>query len=292
MSDGPPLLLSKRNNDAHKGAFGKVLLVGGSRGMSGAIALSAMGAIHTGSGLVTAAVPDRCLETVASFHPGVMTIPLADDSDGRFGLDAASDLSALIKNYDAIGVGPGMTTAAGSTRVTGRLVEANLPRVIDADAINCLAEVGFTDNLSLSNAVLTPHPGEFQRITGVPANNRAAQLDAAATIANQTGAVIVLKGGPSVVVGPQDTTDGQVAWTNTTGNPGMATAGSGDVLTGIVTSLMGQGLSCWNAAKLGVWIHGAAGDIAADRTGQAGMTCREILAALPKATAAATKSVD
>ena len=289
MKDEPPLLLPPRASDAHKGTFGKVLLVGGSRGMSGSIALSAIAALRTGSGLVTAAVPDRCVETVAAFHPGVMTLPLANDSKGCFRIDAATGLSSLVKKFDAIGCGPGMTAQPGSLRIVERLLQENVPRVLDADAINCLAQIGWPHAGVLSPFVLTPHPGEFQRISGVVASDRLAQIDAAKGLADRTGAVIVLKGGPTVVVGPAETTDGQIQWTNTTGNVGMATAGSGDVLTGVITSLLGQGLSIWNAARLGVWIHGTAGDIAADQVGQIGMTSVEIADALAAAARAATQ---
>ncbi len=290
MNTDPPLRLPPRTSDAHKGDFGKLLLVGGSRGMSGSIALASMAALHTGSGLVSAAVPDRCLETVASFHPGVMTIPISDNSQGRFSLDAATELSGLINRFDVIGCGPGMTTGEGSYRIVERLLQQKLPRVFDADALNCLAQIDlFAEMAADHDLVLTPHPGEFSRLSGVSASDRGAQIDAAKSIANSCRAVIVLKGGPTVIIGSADRTDGP--WTNTTGNAGMATAGSGDVLTGVITSLLGQGLSAWNAARLGVWIHGAAGDIAAQRLGQAGMTCLDIVAALPEATRAAESSV-
>ena len=128
--------------------------------------------------------------------------------------------------------------------------------------------------------VLTPHPGEFARLTGASAADRAAQIAAASKLAEQTNAVIVLKGAPSVIIASGD------VWTNVTGNPGMATAGSGDVLTGMITSLLGQGLSPWDAARLGVWIHGRAGDLAAQRLGQAGMTAETICSCVPEAVAA------
>ncbi len=257
--------------------------------MSGSIALSAIAALRTGSGLVTAAVPDRCLETVAAFHPGVMTLPLANDTKGCFRIDAAAGLSSLVKKFDAIGCGPGMTAQPGAIQIVERLLQETVPRVLDADAINCLAQIGWPQAGARSPFVLTPHPGEFQRISGVVASDRMAQINAAKGLADRTGIVIVLKGGPTVVVGSTETTNGQNQWTNTTGNAGMATAGSGDVLTGVITSLLGQGLSIWNAARLGVWIHGAAGDIAANQVGQTGMTSVEIAAALPEAAKAATE---
>ena len=279
MSDNltPPVQWVVRAFDAHKGDFGRVLLVGGSRGMSGSIAMSSVAALKTGSGLVTAAVPDRCLESVAAIHPAIMTVPIADDSQGRFSLDAAEQIAAMTKSYAAIGLGPGMTTMPGSLRLVQRLLDLrDKPRVFDADAINCLAELDWK-TAPKNDLVLTPHPGELERLTAVPASDRDRQIDAAKRLADQTGVVIVVKGGPTVVVGPAE------SWTNTTGNPGMATGGSGDVLTGVIVSLLGQGMPPWDAARLGVWVHGLAGDIAADQHGQAGMTALEILNALPAA---------
>jgi len=279
MNGQPPLRLPARERNAHKGCFGRTLLVGGSRGMCGSIALSAIASLRTGAGLVTAAVPDRCLESVAAFHPCLMTLAMPDDGSGCFSLDAATLLAGKLAGVTAIGCGPGMTTQPGSVRIVDRLLDAkSIARVLDADAINTLAALERIKNAEdLGPLVLTPHPGELERLTGAPASDRDAQIGAARTLAGQTGAVIVVKGGPTVVV------DREHDWTNTTGNPGMATAGSGDVLTGVIASLLGQRLSAWDAACLGVWVHGQAGDIAADLHGQPGMTAWEILDALPQA---------
>jgi ADP-dependent NAD(P)H-hydrate dehydratase len=263
-----------RHSMAHKGDFGRVLLIGGSRGMAGSIALSGIAALRTGSGLVSVAVPDRCLETVASFHPALMTIGLSDDGHGRFAISAAADLASILGSADALAVGPGMTRCVGSLAIVQRIVETfSVPRVFDADALNLMAEhqlLASIDQPRLSNVVLTPHPGELQRLTGVSPQDRDAQIDAAADLSKRTGAVVVVKGGPTVVV------RGDERWVNDTGNPGMATAGSGDVLTGMIASLMGQGLTSWDAARLGVHQHGAAGDRAASRIGRAALTALDI----------------
>ena len=274
----PPVRLAERASDAHKGNFGRALLVGGSRGMCGSIALSAVAALKTGSGLVTAAVPDRCLETVAAFHPCVMTRALADDGRGRFALAAAADIETVLSGASAVGCGPGMTVEAGSVRLVERLLQtATIPRVLDADALNVLATFDWkSSTYPLDQLVLTPHPGEMQRLCGVASRDRRGQVSAAAQWANRHRLVVILKGGPTIVVGPDQ------QWTSDTGNPGMATGGSGDVLTGILTSLLGQGLSAWDASRLAVWLHGAAGDLAAAAHGQAGMTAAEILDALPQ----------
>lgn len=253
--------------------------------MSGSIAMSAIAALRSGSGLVTAAVPDRCLETVAGYHPAVMTLPLGDDGSGRFSLDASASLQSPIRVADAIGCGPGMTTEPGSIRIVERILQAvRVPRVLDADAINVLARLPWQSVDTIGPLVLTPHPGEFGRISGVSSSDRGAQIRAAAELAKQTDVVIVLKGGPTVVVSREAT------WTNTTGNPGMATAGSGDVLTGIIASLLGQGQSPWDAARLGVWIHGRAGDVVAETVGQPGTTAPAISEAIPQVVASVLES--
>ena len=278
----PPLRLPGRAGDAHKGTFGRVLLIGGSRGMSGSIALSAQAALRAGSGLVSAAVPDGCLETVAAYHPCVMTVPLAQDRRGRFALRATRELRGILEGVTAIGCGPGMTTGPGSAAIVRDLLRRDdLPRVFDADALNVLAEERWGDHEGPRGRprrlVLTPHPGEFARLSGVDRGDRQRQIAAAERMARRTGAVIVVKGGPTVAVGPEG------RWTNSTGNPGMATAGSGDVLTGVITSLLGQGLNAWDAARLGVWLHGRAGDLAARRWGVVGMVASDLLETLPQA---------
>ena len=283
----PPFQIAARATAAHKGSFGRALLIGGSRGMSGSIALSSVAALRSGAGLVTAAVPDRCLETVASFHPCVMTRAMPDDGEGRFSVDAAAELSRMTEQASAIGCGPGMTTQPGSIRLVERLLTmSDVPRVLDADALNVVASLGWNDRPDrLSPLILTPHPGELARLTGIAAGDRDAQVAAARVLAEETDAVVVVKGGPTVVVGR-----GKKSWTNSTGNPGMATAGSGDVLTGVITALLAQGLPAWRSACLGVWIHGLAGDLAATEFGQAGMTAADILDELPRAMGAAVSS--
>ena len=194
----PPVQLPPRANDAHKGNFGRALLIGGSRGMAGSIAMSGLAALRTGSGWVTAAIPDRCLETVAGIHPAIMTLPCYDDGSGRFAVDCVSELEDAIEKADAVGCGPGMTTDPGAVAILRMLLECkNTMRVFDADALNVLS--GFQDwqtAYDLERVVLTPHPGEMQRLTGAPASDREAQIQAASIVAQETGAVVVLKGGP------------------------------------------------------------------------------------------------
>jgi ADP-dependent NAD(P)H-hydrate dehydratase len=252
-------------------------MVGGSRGMAGSISLSAMAAMRTGAGLVSALVPDRCLETVAGFDPCLMTLAAPDTVLGHFDTSAMSMFESHAMKSDAMAIGPGMGTGAGSIALVSlACCMSTISRVFDADALNIFA-VSSDEHRIAGPAVLTPHPGEMQRLTGVPASDRKGQTKAAVDLALALGVVVVLKGTKTVV------TDGKESWCNPTGNPGMAKGGSGDCLTGIITSLLGQGLSPYPAAKLGVYVHGRAGDLAAGEVGEAGMTPTDLIRFLPSA---------
>ena len=281
----PPLRLPQRSPEGHKGTYGRVLLVGGSRGMAGSISLAAMAALRCGSGLVTVAVPDRCLETVASFDPCLMTIALPQEPIGVMATEAADVVAERLSEIDAAGCGPGIGTGDGAKAVVDVLLrQQELPRVLDADGLNVLA-AGDEDwrQRVAGPIVLTPHPGEWQRLCGIAIRDREAQHRRAIEDAAVSGAVVVLKGNKTLV------TDGRQMYQNPTGNPGMASGGSGDVLTGVITSLLGQGLPVYDAARLGVWVQGRAGDLAAADLGQAGMTAVDLLERLPSAIAEATE---
>jgi NAD(P)H-hydrate epimerase len=244
--------------------------------MSGSISLSGMAALRSGSGLVTVAVPSHCLETVASFDPCLMTLPLADTGAGIFAEEASQQLQRQLLGVNALGCGPGMRTEKGSQAIVESLLsKTSIPRVFDADALNVMGRL--EGGKGSTAMILTPHPGELQRLTGVAAHDRRAQTEAAKELALRSGSIVILKGGPTLV------TDGELLWTNSTGNPGMATAGSGDVLTGVLVSLLGQGYSVWEAARLGVYAHGLAGDLAARGLGVIGMTAADIMRRLPQA---------
>ena len=260
------------------------MLVGGSRGMAGSIALSSIASLHTGSGLVSTVVPDSILDTVAGFHPSPMTIALPDES-GAFANQAWLQLRPRIARQDAFGIGPGMTTGSGSVAlVEGLWTQRDTPVVFDADALNIIAEQGWLREPARvwgnpgAATVLTPHRGELARLVGVPASEPETQDAAAIELAQRLKLTIVIKGGPTRVVSFTDDSP----YVNSTGNPGMATAGSGDVLTGIITSLLGHGLSGWDAARLGVWVHGLAGDRAAQEISQTGMTSMHLVDALAR----------
>ena len=271
-------LLPARGEEAHKGHFGLALLVGGSQGMSGAIALAGMAALRGGAGLVRLAVPDICLATVAAFEPSYMTVPLRSDRRGRISLDALSDILTQAERASVLAFGPGVGRSLGLDTIVARLyARMSIPMVLDADGLNALSVRVGQMGKPAGPRVLTPHPGEFERLAGCKPRTEDERIGAAAELASRLGAVIVLKGHRTVV------SDGRSSIVNTTGNPGMATGGSGDVLTGLITSLMCQGLEPFGAAHLGVHLHGLAGDIAAESLGQESLTASDIVAHLPAA---------
>jgi NAD(P)H-hydrate epimerase len=277
VSDLPAL--PPRAPDSHKGDFGRVLIVAGSRGMSGAAVLCATAALRGGAGLVRVATPADILPIVAAGNPCYMTAPLPGDDQGRLAAGADAELLRLAAASDVIAAGPGLghTPAVGAA-VRGLLAGAPGPLVLDADALNVLA--GQTDVLRgrAVPPVLTPHPGEFGRllgrkVSGDPAERR----ELAVRFAAEHGVVLLLKGHGTVV------TDGRRVYVNTTGNPGMATGGSGDVLTGLIAALLGQHLEPFAAAQLGAHLHGLAGDLARDDLGEPSLIATDLLAYLPRA---------
>lgn len=274
--------LPTRKSESHKGTFGTALLIGGSRGMAGAIALSGMACLRSGAGKVRLAVPDACLETVAQFDPSYMTVPLDCNGEGCLEISAVHKIEELRGSATCIAIGPGLTCSEQIGRLVSWLFRTlPQPLIVDADGLNALAYQPEALSQAGGPRVLTPHPGEFARLAKSVGIAYDASIDAQQRagfeMAKRFGLVVVLKGHHTLV------TDGQVEYRNTTGNPGMATGGSGDVLTGIITALVCQGLSPLDAARLGVFAHGVAGDIAAESMGMVGMTARDILNALPHA---------
>jgi ADP-dependent NAD(P)H-hydrate dehydratase len=263
----------------HKGDFGHVLVIGGARGMAGAVALSAISALRSGCGLVTAAVPEGIQSTVAHFHPCVMTHGLPEDLATGGVSDVAVDwIGRNAKSYQAIAIGPGMGRSDAVKEVIRWVIESlDVPRVIDADALWALSQLRDWPEMLHGPIVLTPHAGEFERISGVSRSDRSSQEQAAHVLADQSGCVVLLKGAGTLI------TAGGTFHRNTTGNAGMATAGCGDVLTGMIASLMAQGMPPFDAARLGAHAHGLAGDHAAKRLGEVGMTALDVLESIPQA---------
>lgn len=270
--------LRSRAADSHKGTFGRVLIVGGSRGMAGAPSLAGTAALKSGAGLVSVAVPDPCLDTVSAHNMCYMTIPLPADDEGRVSAAAIPRLKEISEKVTSIGLGPGMSLSNDvTTIVAGLYANYTGPMVVDADALNALALLWNKLPAPRGARILTPHIGEFRRLAGNPEMTVDDCRAAAERFAELNGVILVLKG-PGTLV-----SNGTIQFTNTTGNAGMATGGSGDVLTGVITALLGQGYAPMEAAALGVHIHGFAGDLAAEAIGQISMNADDIAQFLPNA---------
>jgi NAD(P)H-hydrate epimerase len=270
--------LMPRPADSHKGSFGRVLVVAGSLGMSGAAILCGSGALRGGAGLVRVAVPREILPMVAAGNPCYTTVPLPQDTQGQLTADADTPLLELIADNDVLAMGPGLSQSPGvRSLVAAVLTRTQIPLVLDADGLNVLSPcLGFLQGRSAT--VLTPHPGEFARLLGCSiglVQKQRQELAIAFAVKHQV--VVVLKGRATIV------TDGHRLYVNTTGNPGMATGGSGDVLSGVIAALMGQGLEPWVAAQVGVYIHGLAGDLARNELGEVALIASDLLNFLPKA---------
>lgn len=271
--------LPHRRQDAHKGDFGRALLIGGSRGMAGAISLAGMACLRAGAGLVKLAIPECVLETVAGFEPAYMTLPLMADASGFLFPEAAGQLERFVAESTCVAVGPGIGRSAGITKVVELLYRSvSQPLVVDADGLNALASLEAGLNGAGGPRVLTPHPGEFARLAKFThRTTREEQIATATELAERYNIVLLLKGSPTFI------TDGKLQHFNATGNPGMATGGTGDVLTGIITALICQNLSPFDAAVLGAHVHGLAGDLAAADLGQVSLIASDLLKYLPRA---------
>lgn len=246
--------------------------------MAGSISLSSMACLRSGAGLVTVATPAACQPTVAGFEPSLMTIPLPCDNEGRVASAALARIRELANRATVIACGPGLGRSVEVTAVVAALYsELKQPMVVDADALNALSTLPEALKNHAGPRVLTPHPGEFARLVHQPKLPPEDRTAAAVALAERTGAVILLKGHPTLV------TDGGRESFNTTGNPGMATGGTGDILTGVIAALLCQGLSPLEAAQLGAHVHGLAGDLAAEKFGQVSMIASDLLACLPEA---------
>ena len=266
-------LLPDRNPWGHKGNFGKLLLLCGSRGYTGAAFFAAMGALRSGAGLVFLGVPESIygIEAVKLNEPVIFPLP---DAGGRLSADAVPEILTRLPRMDAVLVGPGLGQSEGTLAVVRAVLEnAQCPVVVDADGINVLSAHRDLLRGRKSPTILTPHDGEFARLGGVIGEDR---MSAAAALAEELGCVVLLKGHETCI------TDGTDGYLNPTGNPGMAVGGSGDVLAGVITALLGAGLPPLEAAACGAWLHGAAGDRCAAELGQYGMLPTDMLSALPR----------
>jgi hydroxyethylthiazole kinase-like uncharacterized protein yjeF len=271
-----------RKMDAHKGQFGRVLVVAGSVGHTGAAVLAALGALRAGAGLVTLGVPAAAYPVVGPAVIEAMPHPLPD-TDGALAAEAADTVLDMAATADAVACGPGLGTGRGSAAVVRRLLAAcPCPLVLDADALNVMAAAPGDLAAARPPLVLTPHPGEMARLLGASTEDvQRHRLQVARAAAERFRAVVVLKGARTIVADPSGE-----AFVVPTGNPAMAAGGMGDVLTGAVAALVGAGLPPRDAAWAGAYLHGLAGDLAAASRGPAGILAREVADALPGALAA------
>jgi len=261
--------------------YGHCLIVAGSTGKTGAAALAANSAVRSGSGLVTLAVPESLNPVLEIKTTEAMTLPFADSGRGFLGSGNGDAITAAFRGMDAVAIGPGISRHPETAALVRKLVsECPLPLVVDADGLNALAEdISILERTISPAVVLTPHPGEMSRLCGLAVDRiEADRVGVARDFALRHGVYLVLKGAGTVVATP----DGEIS-VNGSGNPGMATGGMGDVLTGVLVSLLGQGYPFTDACRLGVFLHGYAADMVAERQGEVGMTASDVLESLPRA---------
>ncbi len=270
----------RRPRRANKGDFGKISILAGSVGYTGAAALTSFAALRAGAGLVTLGCPDKVYPILARRYPEVMVHPFPSTSRGTLSEKGYSQILGFLKTQDVGALGPGLGRHPSTQKLVRRLLsETPLPWVVDADGMNAFEKQPGLLKRCKSQMILTPHPGEFVRVfkTKLPKTN-AERKKYALQAAALSKKIIVLKGYRSVIASP----DGKIA-VNPTGNPGMATGGTGDVLTGIIAALLGQGMSAFDAARFGVYLHGLAGDLAAKKLGEVSLVAGDIIDLLPQA---------
>ncbi|MCU0914797.1 MAG: NAD(P)H-hydrate dehydratase [Planctomycetes bacterium] len=279
--------LPPRPAEGHKGTFGRVLVVAGSIGMTGAAALVGRAALRAGGGLVRVATARSALPIVASIEPCYTTLSLPEDTAGRISAKAVNAILTAAEGNDVVAVGPGLGQSTDLRTVIETLIQQEgLRLLIDGDGLNNLGKLPGWPGKRKADLVLTPHPGEMARLWSGLFREEMPQdrQQVAMQVAHLTQATVALKGAGTVV------TDNRHVYVNTTGNPGMGTAGAGDVLTGVIAALMGQGLSSFEASVLGVYVHGLAGDLAAAQLGEVSLMATDLVDFLPAAFQAVTRS--
>jgi len=272
--------LPKRKKETNKGDYGHVFIIAGSPGFTGAAALCSKAALLCGSGLATLGIAKGLNTILARKLTEVMTKPLPETSAGTLSEKAFAQIMEFSKKADCVAIGPGLSREPGTQKLVRKLiVSLRKPVVLDADGLNAIAGCAPLLKRALAPVVVTPHPGEMARLTGLPVNaSLGGKERVAKTFANKYNVVCVLKGHRTVVARP----DGKT-YVNNTGNPGMAKGGTGDVLTGMIASFIGQGIGPFEAASLGVYLHGLAGDLAAKEKGEASMLASDLLDKIPEA---------
>lgn len=264
----------KRRPDTHKGDYGRVLIVAGAEGFTGAPVLAARAALRAGAGLIFTAVPRAVYPIVAGKLDAPMVLPLPDDGAGKLSEAALPEILERLQTADACLLGPGLGRSAALDRLIPAVIEAcRCPLILDADGINAVAAHRDILRGAACPVILTPHEGEFRRLRPDPETSR---LDGSLALARDTGAVVLRKGHETLI------TDGTRIYLNRTGNAGMATGGSGDALAGILLALLGQGVKPLEAAAAAAWLHGRAGDLAARDRGQYGLAPGDLIEAIPR----------
>ncbi len=284
-STNPLFYLQKRNKKTHKGNYGRAGILGGQFGMAGAVYLAGSSCLRMGSGLVYALVPKN-ISNILSIKFDEVIVEQINNSGDSFTASSYEEISSKIKKYDVLGLGPGFGWDTEKKKLIERIIkESDSKLLIDADGLNCISEdINILKHKS-NKIVMTPHIGEMARLTKKSTKKILENpLEISKKFAQDYNIVLVLKKNETIVASPE----GEI-YINKTGNPGMATAGSGDVLTGIITSLIGQGYDEFEASKIGVYIHGLAGDLAAYKYGEYSMTATDIIEFLPKASKLCTK---
>src|SRR5699024_5551034 len=271
-------LLKKRRKNTHKGRYGRVGVIAGSKGMTGAPYLVCQSALKTGSGLVYNILPESLTDVMSIKLTEAIIKPINDKGKGQFTIESIKPILKEIKTMNVLALGPGMGIDKERSKVVQEIIKSsNSTLEIDADGLNTVAKYINILNESKSSVIITPHPGEMGRLLNKDINEIEEKREYYVKyLSEKYNVITVLKGYETIVAAP----NGEI-YINSTGNPGMATAGSGDVLTGIMTSLLGQGLEIFDVAKLGVYIHGLAGDRARDKIGEYGMIATDIIDAIP-----------
>jgi hydroxyethylthiazole kinase-like uncharacterized protein yjeF len=283
-------LLAPRNPDSHKGLFGHVLVLGGSLGKAGAAAMAGMAALRAGAGLVTVGTPKSVQGTVAGFAPELMTDGLAETEQGTFSILALEALRKFSDSKNVAAIGPGISDDREAAQfVRAMLDRSQLPVVLDADGLNAYKDHREYLNGNNRPLVITPHPGEMSRLTGLSTQEiQKDRIGVARKYAREHKAYVVLKGYRTILAEP-----GGRVWINNTGNPGMATGGTGDILTGLIAGLIAQlPQNIATAVIAGVHLHGMAGDLVRDEIGEASLIATDLLLALPQAFRKAASSLD
>ena len=274
-------VFAPRPRDSNKGMYGHVLVVGGSLGKSGAAAMAGFSALRSGAGLVTVATPKSALATVAAYRPELMTEPLSETDAGSIAIEALEKLNRLTENKSVLAIGPGISRHPSTTEFVRAVVaKSRTPIVLDADGLNAFEGRAQELNGGERTLVLTPHPGEMARLTGLSIEAiQRDRVNVARSFAQDHQTILVLKGDRTIVASPEGE-----AWVNPTGNPGMATGGTGDILTGMVAGILAQNLKRAFMAVLGaVYLHGLAGDVAEESAGQQSLVATDLISALPEA---------